>query len=76
MAFPPYDTNGLPVRLGLTTDLDMPRSSVIRHLEKAIEKKVMMGRTMRSAYWLSTIRAGWSRQVTVRRLSDGVTHPM
>jgi hypothetical protein len=29
----------------------------------AIEKKVMMGRTMRSAYWLSTIRAGWSSRL-------------
>jgi hypothetical protein len=39
----------------------------------AIEKKVMVGRTARSAYWLTTIRPAWSRRGRVRRPSNGVT---
>ena len=39
----------------------------------AIEKKVMVGRTMRSAYWLNHDPTGMVEAATVRRPSNGVT---
>ena len=39
----------------------------------AIEKKVMVGRIMRSAYWLNHDPTGMLEAVTVRRRSNGVT---
>jgi hypothetical protein len=38
-----------------------------------IEKKVMVGRVMHSAYWLNHDPSGWSRRAMGRRRSNGVS---